>query len=545
VNVLSRVRCQLCSVTPIAQPNLLAAAARADCDEATLVELGRISEEARDFSQSLPIFVRHLSYPRTTIASIGDAKWKSLEGRAASSLAPMIGSVSLLMEEHAESRPLLISAAPDIWLWLGRWIGAALSHLFDTPHSSGGFDLMQTFSGMLGFIVWTELIVPDTVDVVVTFFCMGARSGKLRDEVRDIMKTVRLPPRGDRGFGYEDEGTYVCISHLLESRAGWNEDLVSDRVHTLSEEIITHTFVHLDLVLSLQDTDKRSWKQTTKSAETLLLLVLRVIDCSGSSLSEFTHVPILTHVLGLCDRIVRRNSNLVSEENLVRMACYILRCVFSAQSSTLSLAALLSHALDKHMFPFLCRAASSDLWTDRNSDKAYNLATDINFLLDNIIFEHMCLLEVYGHLRQYAAVGSDIETKAQELVGRWSSEFDAVSAQLADQRRIACSHSQVSSVLALKALALTELVSAQGFQSRSLLSRLSEQQILQSRMPTRCMARRQTPLHLQAGDDEASQWHLTEHRGRARFCRARCRQGTLPQQGCLEKRTWPARPGTW
>jgi hypothetical protein len=458
------------------QPDLLAAAARPDCDEATLVELGRISGEARDFSQSLPIFVRHLSYPRATNPTFGDVKWELLESRAVSSFIPVLGSLSLLMEEHAESRHLLASAAPDIWLWLGRWMGVALSHLSDTPYRSGEFTFLDMFSGVLELITCTELIVPETVDVVVTLFCLGARSSELRGRVNTVMNTVKLPRPGHRGIGSSDEGLFICISYLLEPRPGWNGGLVCDRVLTLSEDIISHIFIHLDLLLSLHDSNKRSWKQTTQSAETLLSILLRVMTYSESflsSLSEPIHVTILTHVLGLCDRIVMRNSNLGSKEDIVSIACHILRAVFSAQSSSLSLTALLSLAVDKQMFPFLCAAAAPSEH-DGHSFKAEGMGDLARFLMENIVFARMFLPKVYAHLRHYTAVGSSVDPRGQELLGRWSSEYDVFSAQLADQRRLACSHSQVSGYVAFRALVLTEPVSAQGFfWSGSLLPGLS------------------------------------------------------------------------
>jgi hypothetical protein len=464
----------------ISQSYLFAAAARPDCDEPTLVELGRISEEARDFSQSLPIFVRHLSYPRTTMATMGDAEWNPLEGRAALSLVSVIGSLSLLMEEHAESRPVLASAASDLWLWLGYWTSASLSHLSDTPHKIGRLTFAQTFTGVLELSIRPELIVQEAVDVIVTLFCLGTRSREFCSWVDDIMRTVQ-PEHSDM------HGLFHCIMRLSRPRPGWNEGPVWEKLQTRSKEVITHTCYHLDS-LALHDAHNQVSDRTTRCVTFLLSTVTQVImhsEASLSSLSQSIQISILTHVLDLCERVRRLSTGIELQDDMITMACLILRAVFSAQLSTLSTATLVSHALDKNLLTFLTEVVPPESSHGKHSGTAKNIV----FLLEDAISARMFLPEVYVHLRRHVLAGGQSAPNASELISRWSSDFDAVSAQLADQRGMGCAHSQVSDLLASMVLVLTKPVSAQGFSTtRSLLFGLHGQQVLQSCLSARRMA---------------------------------------------------------
>jgi hypothetical protein len=497
------------SVFSMTQPDMLAAAARPDCDEATLVELGRISREARDFSQSLPILLRHLSFPRKTIASIGDAEWQSLEGLAASSLAPVLGSLPLLMEEHAESRPLLASAASNIWLWIGHWTRAALESFSADHDRSSKFPFSDTFLGVLELSLWNELIVLETIDVIVTLFCMGARSYELHVRVEAIMSSVNPTDPRRRGVG-NDDGLLICMSRLVSpplNRPAWRNEVFWDHIRDLSADIISYACFYIDII-EQQGTDTSYSQQMDKSVAIVLSILSQVVVRSKSALSSLpltVYRTIVARVLGLCSRLSEQlGANLGPGVELVSMACTVRGGVFRVQSSTLNMAALVNQAADNKIISFMS-TMSPDSSRNKHSDTVQATCDNIFFLLDQVMLQRMFLPAVYSDLRRLARNGTQLDTQVMDLIRRWSSDYDASLARHADRRKVICSHSQVGDFVVSETPVLTNPVSPQGFfPSRSLVLGLSGQQVLQSRLPARRMVGGQTPICVQAGDAQAS-----------------------------------------
>jgi hypothetical protein len=442
---------------------LLEAASRDDCSQQALRDLGNVATQSEEnWSQALPVLLKHLSFPLQPLPDIEDESPEHpLDILAATAFCSVLerlgGSTNTCL-----TTALIVHAAPDIWRWLSRWTHTAL---FVRGKLAIAFRVPILERVILGVHCLTRdrnYIVPQAVDVVIAHFCLAGRSVRLQATMQDIWHSLKLgtvPPATSQIAGPDLE-QHVVVIHLeivIQSTFFARSDVHAGSTAAVraawlqhDEDILDHVCMHLGRRYSGRP-EKRALENTCR----LVCIIGYVVDGEPEKTSVYSEEllrRVIASALGVYHSAIRFASGTASEAHfddvvtrLCKVCCHVLLVVISGQQSSLRSSTLLSWALRMGMLQALVgtprKGTDDEFAMHIGAGSGIRKVDTVNYLLHAVTLRRMWTFPVYQAVLK--SIGEAPYPPATRVLERWAAAHSAVCQDMVSLKS-ECHYSSVS-----------------------------------------------------------------------------------------------------